>query len=147
MAAQVKVNDNSLWTKHIHGDSALREKLETLPQGGRVSIRVNGKSQVFEKMKNGPPGPTPGLKPVDGTKGAWGALYRERRGELVEIALDEGASPPPEVASAPAPAGWSEASGAEREAAWEAFKALTKAGWRSDSAKGAKQDRDELHRR
>jgi hypothetical protein len=147
MAAQVKVNDNSLWIKHIHGDSALREKLETLAQGDRVAVRVDGKSQVFEKMRNGPPGPTPGLKPVDGTKGAWGTLYRERRGELVEIALDDGGSSPPEMASPPAPAGWREASDAEREVAWQAFKALTKAGWRSDSAKGDKLDRDELHRR
>jgi len=45
------------------------------------------------------------------------------------------------------PPGWLEwvpATKAERDAAWEAFKALTKAGWCSDGARG---ERDELHQR
>jgi hypothetical protein len=152
MAAQVKVSDNSLWTAHIHGDSGLQKKLESLPEGGRVSLRVGGKQELFEKMRNGPQWPTPGLKPVDGARGVWGALYRERRGELVEIALDDSGISAPSVspvplASTPQQSGWSEAGGPEREAAWEAFKALSRAGWRSDAARGDDQDRDELHRR
>jgi len=73
------------------------------------------------------------LKPLAEAKDHWRTLFESQRGHLVEI-TEEGLSEQ----------GWVGATDAEREAAWEAFLALTKAGWRSERPYG---DRDELHER
>ncbi|HVE82044.1 MAG TPA: hypothetical protein VND93_04330 [Myxococcales bacterium] len=144
--ANVQIRDTSLWTKHIDGDPELKRKLEALGAGERVWLRVGGKLACFEKMRPGPNGPMPGLKPVDETRELWSQLYPSRKGQRVEIDLEE--TPPPGAPAASPVAGsrgqpeWAAASDEERDAAWEAFKALTRAGWRSDGAGG---ERDDLH--
>jgi hypothetical protein len=137
MAAKVEIRDTSLWTKHIQGDPQLRERLEALKAGERVRLRIDGRRGFFEKMRPGPNGPMPGLKPVEDTRQLWRELYPSRAGQLVDLSLDD-ENPP---LDAPPPH-WSTASASERTAAWEAFKALTRAGWRSEGPAGG---RDELH--
>jgi len=143
--AQVEIRDTSLWTKHIHDDPELRNKLEALKAGEKIWLRVAGERGCFEKMKPGPNGPMPGLKPVGESRKLWRKFYPSRAGQLVELGLDEGGAGGPEGGvPATAAAGWAAASDVERAAAWEAFKALIKAGWRMDGPRG---DRDSLHDR
>lgn len=129
--AQVQVRDRSIWTSHIHGDRRLVERLDALEAGDTVSLRVNGRTGLWEKMRDTKGRATPGLKPVGEISEHWRSLFEARRGELVEIAEETSD-------------GWHTASSAERDAAWNAFLALTRAGWRSAVAHG---DRDELHER
>lgn len=130
--AQVQVRDRAIWTKHIHGDPALAERLEGLRAGETVQLRVAGKTGLWEKMRLGAAGAaTPGLKPIGEARKQWGELFTRHRGKLVEL-IDEPSNE------------WTGASDAERSAAWGAFKALTGAGWRSESSG---DERDELHER
>lgn len=131
--SHVEIRDRVLWIKHIHGARFLSDKLQKLPAGTSIRLRIGGQAGVWEKMKDKPDGkPTPGLKPVGPVSEYWQTLFRTRRGELIDIEMDSSASPMAQV------------SDADREAAWAAFVALTKAGWRSS---GAKLSRDELHER
>ena len=93
-----------------------------------VEGRVAGKAGVCEKVK------AAALKPIGELKVSWTKLFETKRGRLVEPMLEAPAND------------WSSASNAERDAAWAAFKALTRAGWRSDDAVGG-ANRDELHER
>ena len=127
--AHIEVRDRVLWIKHIHGAESLARKLATLKSGTPVRLRVAGMSGLWEKMKDKPDGkPTPGLKPIGPVSDYWQTLFKTKRGELVDIALEEGTA-------APDP---------EREAAWAAFESLTKAGWRSE---GEALSREQLHDR
>ena len=108
------------------------DRLEALEAGATVRLRVAGKTGLWEKVRAAPAGAaTPGLKPIGQARKQWGELFASRRGELVELTVDE-------------PGEWADASDAERTAAWSAFKALSQAGWRSESTSS---DRDELHER
>ena len=140
--AQVEIRDTSLWTKHIHDGPELKKKLEALRAGQKIWLRVDGKRACFEKMRPGPNGPMPGLKPVDTSRALWRTLYPSKAGQLVELTLDEGDPAAPTGTENVATRTWAQASDVERAAAWEAFKALTKAGWRMEGFAG---DRDDLH--
>jgi hypothetical protein len=136
--AKVQVRDRSIWTKHIHGDAELARRLEAMEAGTTIELRIAGSRGWWEKMRSGAAGSqTPGFKPLGEAKEQWGELFRARRGELVELSFEGPSSPP----SAPS---WAKATDIEREAAWAAFKALTRAGWRSESES---TDRAELHER
>ena len=143
---KVAVNDHVLWLKHIHGDTELRMRLESLRAGDIVQLRVDGEAGAWKKMRDAPSGrPTPGLTPIGPAKARWGDLYRaskEAGGMLVNLeAIEESkAAAAPETA-----ANWEEADELDREAAWEAFKALRNAGWSSEGR--APLTRDELHER
>jgi hypothetical protein len=126
--AHVEVRDLMLWTKHVHGDVDLAQRLEALPPGKTVRMRVAGKSGVWEKVN------AAALRPIGDLKSSWRNLYKTKRGQLVELALEEPAND------------WPSATNAERDAAWTAFKALTKAGWRSDGD-SEPLGRDQLHER
>jgi hypothetical protein len=147
--AQVEVRDYALWIKHIHGSDALRRDLEALEPGQTVGLRVDGKTGMWRKMKPNKTGRynVPGLAPIGEAKAHWGNLFRRHRphGAVVDIERAEGAdvSSSSGASAGPAPR-WEMASEAEREAAWEAFKALSKAGWRSEGPYGP---RDELYER
>lgn len=143
MRARVEVRDNSLWIRHVT-DRDLQRILAAVPAGGRVRLRVAGALETFEKMKDRPDGPTPGLRPVTGSKGVWGQLYKDRRGEYVEVELID---QPLDQRAASTPSHWTAATAAERDAAWEAFKALSRAGWRSSERDATSLDRDDLHQR
>jgi hypothetical protein len=132
--AQVEVRDRVMWTKHIHGEPRLARKLQNMPAGRTVRLRVNGLVGVWEKMRNRPSGdPTPGLRPIGEAASRWRKLFDRKRGQLVELTIDtdrqaETISRTPE----------------EREAAWRAIVEATRAGWRSSQPYGS---RDEFHER
>jgi hypothetical protein len=137
---QLKIHTSALWFKHIQGDPALRKKLESLPAGKRVRLWVGGVELEFEKMRDRPDGPTPGLKPVEDSKRIWSEqFYPKRVDEFLEITMDdlEPIEPAPSTL----------ATAAERDAAWEALKSLAKAGWSTPARHHPPADRDDLHQR
>ncbi len=154
--AQVEVSDYVLWTKKVHGDEELKRRLEMLEPGETVTLRVDGTTGVWRKMRANATGGygVPGLTPLGQAKSAWGELYRRHKpsgGTVVELAaVDEEnrgfAEGPAAFISAGAASGavWASPSEADREAAWEAVKASWSGGWRSDQPYGS---RDELHDR
>src|SRR5262249_50456430 len=106
---------------------------------------VDGRIGTWRKMsRNATTGAsTPGLQPLGDAGKHWRELFRmhkEDGGAVVEIELVSSETGPLPAVKAR----WEEASPDEREAAWEAFKALRQAGWRSDKPYGA---RDELYER
>jgi hypothetical protein len=93
--ALVEISDFVLWAKHIHGDAFLQERVLALVAGEIVHLTVDGSTGTWKRMEDGKNGvPTPGLKPIGRAKQRWHELYRERRGDLVEIALAPGGSRP-----------------------------------------------------
>jgi hypothetical protein len=151
--AQVEVRDYALWTKHVHGDEGLRTRLESLEPEQTVTLRIAGEEGLWRKMSayRTSGSPTPGLSPIGPMQARWGEIYRRFKsqgGGLVEIELvdngNAGQSDNGNSGHAGLPPRWEEASKAEREAAWEAFKALRNAGW---SSEGRTVTRDELHDR
>jgi hypothetical protein len=145
--AQVEVSDYALWIKHIHGGEALKRRLEALAPDETVILRIAGDEGMWRKMSayRTSGRPTPGLSPIGPMQARWGELYRRYKAEgggLVEIELVSDAVP--KSGRKDVPSRWEEAPEAERKAAWEAFKALRNAGWRSEGPYGA---RDELYDR
>jgi hypothetical protein len=87
--AHMTITDHTIWLKHIQSDRIVG-KLSSLTQNAPVTLRVEGKPVLFRKMRDGADGrPTPGVRPDESFKDYWNSLYRERRGETVEIDLDE----------------------------------------------------------
>lgn len=144
-AAKVQVTDWSLWVKHIKGDPELATRLEVLPAGEVITLRIGGHEGVWEKKADGKDGrPTPGLKPLGVMKQVWFDWFESKRGALVEIEAVEGGPAP--ARTRPVVAGLIETGSAQdREAAWAAFLALRNAGWRF--APAGRFDRDALHAR
>jgi hypothetical protein len=157
--ARVEVRDYVLWIKHIHGDDALREKLGGLSPGEVVTLLVDGREGLWRKVganrSNG--SAVAGLAPIGPAKSHWGELFRAHKahgGTVVEVVMvDErqgsgnravGFAEASGIFGAASSIAWEEASEADREAAWRAFKDLWKAGWRSTAPYGS---RDELYER
>jgi hypothetical protein len=93
------VSDHTVWLKHI-ADPALVERLARLKPNAAVVLRIDGKPVLFRKMRDGVDGrPTPGIRPDETFRDYWNSLYRERRGEAVDIDLDDGAVPDPYLAA------------------------------------------------
>ncbi len=143
---KAEVKDTVLWLNGIHGDAKLRAALESLPAGEVVQLRVDGAAGEWKKMQdNRTTGkPTPGLAPLGPAAVRWRDLYRANKatgGILVSLEVIDSL----EAAAGSTPrANWEEADDLDREAAWEAFKALRSAGW---SSEGRTLTRDELHER
>lgn len=146
--AQVEVVDHLLWTKRVHGAPELRSKLEALEAGKTVMLKVAGDVGHWRKMADNKTtgAPTPGLQPLGSSAIRWREMYRESKskgGAIVDIQMVENWSG--DIAEPPRPAErWEVATPQERRAAWEAFKALRGAGWRSEAPYGP---RDELYER
>ena len=81
----IEIRDAVIWTKHIHGDNAVRIQLSELDAGKLAVLKIDGTELTFAKMNDGSDGrPTSGLKPVGETaRTAWNELYEDRRGDLV----------------------------------------------------------------
>lgn len=64
--AQVEVRDHAMWTKHIHGDDALRSRLDALAPEATIRLRVDGEEGLWRKMSayRTSGNPTPGLTPI-----------------------------------------------------------------------------------
>ena len=151
--AHVEVKDYALWIKHVHGDEKLRARLDSLEPEETITLKVAGEEGLWRKMSayRTSGSPTPGLSPIGPMQSRWGEIYRRFKsqgGGLVEIEIvdETSATQIGRVGSGQSgvPPRWDQASKAEREAAWEAFKALRNAGW---SSEGRKLTRDELHER
>ena len=84
----VEILSHQIWTRHIHGDSALRRRILGLPPGALIEIEVGGYVCVWKKMENGPEGAhTKGLIPIGKGRRFWRHLYSKRREDLVSIGL------------------------------------------------------------
>jgi hypothetical protein len=150
MMASVEVSDYVLWTKHVHGDDHLRQKLELLEPGQVIALRVDGVTGKWRKMRPNQAGGynVPGLTPLGQAKAAWGELYRRFKpegGAVVELALADSPDAANGDRSPRTGFFWATDSLAEREAAWELVKASWTAGWSSDGT--PYPSRDELHDR
>lgn len=139
MTAQTEVRDYVIWSKHIHGDRALAQRIETLAPGQTVDLEVDGVSGAWRKMDQGKDGrPTPGIRPLGAAQQFWRELYRSKRGALVSVRLirsDDMSTIPAQSLGRVEP---------DRQAALEALLAMRGQGWRSD---GSRFDRDEAHAR
>jgi hypothetical protein len=83
----VEIKDNVIWTKHIHGDPALIERLTRLDEGEIREFKVDGYRGPWEKMADGPSGqPTNGFKAVGKARKRWLEL-QGHRGEVVTFEL------------------------------------------------------------
>lgn len=92
--AMVTVNGSVMWTKHIHGDPALRERITHLPGGADIELAVDGVRGFWRKMATGADGrPTAGLQPRGRTQQLWKALNATRRGEEVPLLAAESSTP------------------------------------------------------
>ena len=131
--ANVGVQDYQIWINHIDGDPKLVERLEALAAGQTIRLRVAGIVGDWRKMENSrrTGKPTQGLKPLGAAFEHWTRLNQTHRDATVELVEER-------------PSDWRYALEPERSVAWAAFKALTAAGWRSESAA---TDRSDLHKR
>ena len=85
--AQTTVRDVVIWTKHVRGDDMAR-RLAALPEDAEITLRVDGVSGRWCKMRNGKDGrPTSGLRPVGRAQAFWQSLFESRRGESVSVEL------------------------------------------------------------
>jgi len=155
--ATTTISDYVIWTKHIHDDSALADRLARLGEGQTVELRIDGVVGAWLKMRNGADGrPTPGLKPLGRTQTFWNELFKSRRGEVVSLVLEAevmsgvleaDASPFSHALVTPntdSAVGRLVRTQADRDAALSALLDGAKGGWRSE---GRTMSRDEMHER
>jgi hypothetical protein len=83
--AYVQIRDDTLWAKHIEGDSALRDRIMKLPPGTVIDLEIDGIVGHWEKAKAGKDGrPTAAIKPIGPMREIW-KRFQARRGEIVAI--------------------------------------------------------------
>jgi hypothetical protein len=81
----VQIRDDTLWAKHIEGDSALRDRIMKLPPGTLIDLEIDGIVGHWEKAKTGKDGrPTAAIKPVGPMREIW-KRFQARRGAIVPI--------------------------------------------------------------
>jgi hypothetical protein len=84
----VEIADYVLWPKHIHGNEQLKQSLLTLKGEQLVELEVDGVRGLWTRMAQGKnPRPTEGLKALGKARDHWHTLFRDRKGDLVEISL------------------------------------------------------------
>jgi hypothetical protein len=97
---QMIISDHAVWLKHIDGDAKIASKIEKLAPNAPIALQIDGKPVLFRKMRDGADGrPTPGIRPDEAFKDYWNTLYQGRRGQKVEITLDEIVPADPYLAS------------------------------------------------
>lgn len=97
---RMEIRDHAIWVKHIQGDPAIAERILRLLQNAPITLQVDGKPVLFRKMRNGNDGrPTQGIRPDESFKDYWNALYQQRRGQIVNVALNDAAPSDPYLAS------------------------------------------------
>lgn len=98
--AHMTISDHAIWFKHLRDDPAMVERLSSLEPNAPVALQVDGRPVIFRKMRDGVDGrATPGVRPDEMFKEFWNALYRERRGERVEIVLADAPPADPYLAA------------------------------------------------
>ena len=84
--SEIQISDDSIWTKQIANDEALRGRLIAMSQGHLVELEVDGVRGIWRKMLDGRDGRrTDGLKPGDDKTSKWWKDQQNRRGETVSI--------------------------------------------------------------
>ncbi|MGL5362147.1 MAG: hypothetical protein ACRDBH_04660 [Bosea sp. (in: a-proteobacteria)] len=97
---RMEIRDHAVWMKHIEGDPAIVERLLQLPQNAPIALQVDGKPVLFRKMRDGSDGrPTQGIRPDESFKDYWNTLFQQRRGEIVQLTLNETPTADPYLAS------------------------------------------------
>ena len=147
--ATTTVSDYVIWTKHIHDDPELVERVRSMWAGQTIRLEVGDVRGTWRKMEDGADGrSTPGLKPVGAAQEVWRYLFKHHRGEVVTLkAIDDGGgvADDPSLATQGAlifaPLG---RTSEEREAA---LAALLDGGRQGDSSDGRTMTRDEMHER
>lgn len=153
--ATTTASDFVIWTKHIHGDAALVERIGAMDAGETLSLRIEGQVGVWRRMDAGKDGrPTFGIRPIGPAQDQWRELYKTRRGEVLKLeAVDDGGNggfsePAAPTFGAALQAGPLVArfvrADAERQAALAALLQGAAQGWRP-VAEGL--SRDEMHER
>lgn len=86
MVGLVEVKDHVIWLKHIKNDDELVIYLDNFKQGVVISLSVDNKIGVWEKMADAAKGvSTNGIKPVGQAKKDWADIYKNKIGNLVSI--------------------------------------------------------------
>jgi hypothetical protein len=84
--SEIQITDNSIWTKQIANDEALRKRLIAMSQGHLVELEIDGFRGLWRKMLDGRDGRrTDGLKPFDDKTSVWWQAQQSRRGATVSI--------------------------------------------------------------
>ena len=97
---QMIISDHAIWLKHIEADMAIIDRVSRLSQNAPITLQVDGRPVLFRKMRDGSDGrPTQGVRPDESFKDYWNELYKTRRGEKVEICLDDTPPTDPYLAS------------------------------------------------
>lgn len=75
----VKVKDVMIWSKHIVGSNALRERIEELAPNAKIKLRVNGVLGVWQKANQSKEQHIGhALKPIGEARKKWLELYHDR---------------------------------------------------------------------
>lgn len=83
--AKVTIKDNSIWLRHIEGDSRLVRRLDGLHPDEVIELEVNGVVGRWQRMRPGRDGRnTHGIKPIDTMRQVWARMQSER-GKIVDI--------------------------------------------------------------
>lgn len=144
------VSDYVIWTKHIHDDPELVERINRMWAGQTIRLEVDGVRGSWRKMDDGADGrPTPGVKPVGAAQRLWRDLFKTRRGDVVTLKVvqeeshgfAEDVAPGERGALIYAPLGRTPE---EREAALAALMDGGRQGYSSD---GRDLTREEMHER
>jgi len=147
--ATVTISDYVIWAKHVHGDRELVDRILAMWAGQTIELEVDGFVGPWRKMDDGADGrPTPGIRPIGRVQDHWRRLFRERRGDVVELRLaaathgfEEAGVVDRRAKLVAKPLGRTQA---ERDAALAALLDLGRHGYKSDRPYGP---RDELYDR
>lgn len=83
--AKTRINDNSIWVRHIEEDQKLCDRINKMKPGELVDLEVDGIIGKWERMRDGKDGrPTYGIKPVAEMREIWKQMQR-RRNEFVKM--------------------------------------------------------------
>ncbi len=87
---QARIRDDAIWTKHIEGAPALRERIAAMRPGEVIDLEVDGIVGRWERMRTGKDGrPTNGIKPIGEMRQVWAKLRKqgERTIKIREVVM------------------------------------------------------------
>jgi hypothetical protein len=83
--AYVAIRDDTIWTKHIEGGKALKERILSLRPGDVIELEVDGIVGRWEKTRLGKDGRAQqSIKPIGSMKQVW-KRFQARRSKVIEI--------------------------------------------------------------
>ncbi len=84
----VETRDSVTWAKGVHDDELLRELILWVPSGTCFELEFpEFGTGTFAKMKDGPNGPTNGIRPIQATKTLWRTIQATKFGTPVQVRL------------------------------------------------------------